>query len=196
MANAIDSMISIEDKKRFDDFLFLKAIDSPIVQSFFNYICVFATTNPPDKQFRSALSIIGEFNLGPNLTQPMVQEFLKELDYTLFSSAQLHHLSPEDEAKKEAMKSGNYSEHNEVTEAIDRDEGKNSGRALLDPSSSEGNEKEVPVEFEPENARYIGRSKFLENDETIENQLTSSFLRHRYGTKPVEGYDLQSSLVT
>jgi hypothetical protein len=111
MANAIDSMISIEDKKRFDDFLFLKALDSPIVQSFFNYICVFATTNPSDKQYRSALSIIGEFNIGPNLTEPMVQEFLKEFDYTLFSSVQ-HHLSPEDEAKKEAMKSGNYSEHN------------------------------------------------------------------------------------
>jgi hypothetical protein len=98
--------------------------------------------------------------------------------------------------RKESLKSVHYNElRKTMTEAIDRDDGKNSGGLGIESTS--GNEKEVMVEFaEPDNAKFVGRNKFLENEETNEDRLTSSFLTHKYGVKPAEGYDLQSSLVT
>jgi hypothetical protein len=52
----------------------------------------------------------------------------------------------------------------DTTEAINREDVKSQAGQVMEPS--QGNEKEVMVEFaEPENSRFIARSKFFENEE-------------------------------
>lgn len=72
MSNSLNTIIDIEDKKRFDDFMFMKSLDSPLVNSFFNYICAFTSSKTQNPKYKSNLIIIGEFNIGSTLSVEMI----------------------------------------------------------------------------------------------------------------------------
>lgn len=76
MSNAIKSIMSIEDKKRFDEFIFMKSIDSPLVKSFFQYIAIFVKDTTKKSDYRAEIVIIGDFNLTQSFTSEMAIEFL------------------------------------------------------------------------------------------------------------------------
>lgn len=84
MTNSFKSIMSIEEKKRFDDFIFYQSLDSPFAKSFFNYMCVFCSENSSDKKYSSELAIVAEFNLTEKFTTPKVKEFLCEFYYASF----------------------------------------------------------------------------------------------------------------
>lgn len=72
MSNSIKSIISIEESKRFDDFIFMRSVDSPIVKSFFRYIFVFVneahSENKDKAQYKTEVSLVGNFELSSNFT--------------------------------------------------------------------------------------------------------------------------------
>jgi hypothetical protein len=76
MANSLTSINEIEEKKRYDDFMFCQSLDSPFAKSFFKYMCVFASEHTHNKKYMSELVIIGEFNLNEKFTTNMAKQFL------------------------------------------------------------------------------------------------------------------------
>ena len=92
MANSLQSIISIQDKKRYDDFIFIKAINNPFVDNFFNYLFVFANDihdhnrnnhnnftsnhkidNSNNNKYTAEIIIIGEFNFSNKFNISMVK---------------------------------------------------------------------------------------------------------------------------
>lgn len=59
MSNSIKSILSIEEKKRHDDFMFWKAVESPFVNSFFQYLFGFVKKNNNEPKYCSSLILIG-----------------------------------------------------------------------------------------------------------------------------------------